>query len=362
MPASPDGWRVVHTMPEPQNKLPGLQIARAVAALTIAYIHSWHVTMPFPPGTAYPIPFVNQLPAVELFFAISGFVIGLIVVKPNFRPTQFLVRRAFRLYPLWIATSLVFLYLSVTALGLPARSTPAFLAYSLTLLPTEGYPFYDVGWSLQHEIAFYMLATVLVPRFGLLGLTTFLCAGTLIDRVVSLPWYLHQYASYYPYFLAGIAACAARGHMKFLRAKSLGVWLPAGAGVGVIVLVLAQVLGAVATPVALFLVLVGLANIHPDEASVAGKTGVLLGDASYSIYLIHPLVFCYVYAKLQPPLPPIWSQELLRFGSIALVCILAIASWKMFESPMIRIGNRLARRGPGRGAPEALPAAAAHFT
>jgi exopolysaccharide production protein ExoZ len=347
----------VLTVSEPQNKLPGLQIARALAALTIAYIHSWHVTMPFPPGTAYPIPLVNRFPAVELFFAISGFVICLIVVKPNFRPLQFLVRRAFRLYPLWIATTLVFLYLSVTALGLPTRNSPAFFVTSLMLLPTEGYPFYDVGWSLQHEIAFYLLATVLVPRFGLLGLTAFLCAGALIDRVVSLPWYLHQYASYYPYFLAGIAAYAASNH-----SKSPGVWVPAGVGVGLIVLVLAQVLGAVATPVALFLLLVGLANIRPDEASMAGKIGVLLGDASYSIYLIHPLVFCFVYAKLQPPLPPIWSQEFLRFGSIAVVCILAIASWKMFESPMIRIGNRLASRGLGRGAPDALPAAAAHLT
>jgi exopolysaccharide production protein ExoZ len=357
MPASPDGWRVVRTVLEPRNKLPGPQIARALAALTIAYIHSWHVTMPFPPGTAYPIPLVNRLPAVELFFAISGFVICLIVVKPNFRPLQFLARRAFRLYPLWIATTLVFLYLSVTALGLPERNSPAFFITSLALLPTEGYPFYDVGWSLQHEMAFYVLATLLVPRLGLLGLTTFLCAGALIDHVVPLPWYLHQYASYYPYFLAGIAAFTMSSH-----SKSLGVWLPAGIGVGLLVLVLAQVVGTVSTPVALFLLLVGLANIRPDEASVAARIGVLLGDASYSIYLIHPLVFCYVYAKLQPPLPPIWSQEFLRFGSIAAVCILAIASWKMFEAPMIRIGNRLASRGPGRGSPEALPAAAAHLT
>ena len=35
----------------------------------------------------------------------------------------------------------------------------------------------------------------------------------------------------------------------------------------------------------------------------------VLGDASYSIYLIHPLVFYCVYWKLQPPLPPIWSEE-----------------------------------------------------
>jgi exopolysaccharide production protein ExoZ len=217
-----------------------------------------------------------------------------------------------------------------------------------------------VGWSLQHEIAFYLLATVLVPRFGLLGLTLFLCVGALVDHLASLPWYLHQYASYYPYFLAGIAAFATGSHSKLL-AKSLGFWLPAGAGVSLIVLVLAQLLGTWATPVALFLLLGGLANIRLDQASVAARIGVLLGDASYSIYLIHPLVFCYVYAKLQPPLPPIWSQEFLRFGSIAVVCILAVASWKMFETPMIGIGNRLARGAMGRETSEARPAVAGHL-
>jgi hypothetical protein len=109
---------LAYGLAEPQNKLPGLQIARAAAALGIAYFHSWHVTMPFPPGTSYPIPFLKEYGwiAVNFFFSISGFVICLVATKPNFRPLQFLVRRVFRLYPLWIVTSLVFLGLSVIAL------------------------------------------------------------------------------------------------------------------------------------------------------------------------------------------------------------------------------------------------------
>jgi exopolysaccharide production protein ExoZ len=319
-----------------QDKLPGLQIARAIAALTIAYIHSWHVTMPFPPGTSYPIPFANKLPAVELFFAISGFVICLIAAKPGFRPLQFLVRRAFRLYPLWIVASLVFLLLCRFVSGYPEHHSPAFFAYSLTLLPTEGYPFFNVGWSLQHELAFYLLAALLVPSLGLLGLSAFLCAGIAIDHVFTLPWYFHQYASNYPNFLAGIAAFLAHRHLN-----PFGFWPPTIAGAGL--LALAQYAESTAYAPALFLLLVGLVNIRAHKAAVAEKVGVLLGDASYSIYLIHPLVFSFVYALLQPPLPPLWTQEFLRFGSIAIVCILAIASWKLFESPMIRLGSAIAK-------------------
>jgi exopolysaccharide production protein ExoZ len=313
-------------MVEPQNKLPGLQIARAVAALTIAYIHSGHITMPFPPGTSYPIPFANKFPAVELFFAISGFVICLIAAKPNFRPLPFMVRRAFRLYPLWIATSLIYLLQCRFALGYPEHHSPTFFVYSLTLLPTDGHPFYDLGWTLQHEIAFYVLAALLVPTFGLLGLSAFLCAGIALDHIFTLPWYFHQYAGYYPNFLAGIAAFAANRHLK-----PFGFWIPALSGLGLLFI------GNLSYAPGLFLLLVGFVNMRPSGPSV----GVLLGDASYSIYLIHPLAFSFVYIGLQPPLPPIWSQEFLRFGSIAVVCILATVSWRMFETPMIRIGNLL---------------------
>ena len=291
--------------------------------------------MPFPPGTSYPIPLLRDHGwiAVDFFFAVSGFVVCLVAAKPNFRPLQFLVRRAFRLYPLWISTSLVFLLLSAIALGMPQRSSPAFFAYSLTLLPMEGYPFYDLGWTLQHELAFYVLAALLVPGIGVLGLSAVLCAGAVADHVFTLPWYLHQYASYYPNFLAGIAAFAASRYVR-----PFGFWLPFALGMGLMVL-FTQLTAPVAYPAALFFLLAAFINIRADE-SLAQKVGVLLGDASYAIYLIHPLVFYSVYWKLQPPLPPVWSQEFLRFGSIAVICLLAVASWKWFESPMIAIGNR----------------------
>jgi peptidoglycan/LPS O-acetylase OafA/YrhL len=50
------------------------------------------------------------------------------------------------------------------------------------------------------------------------------------------------------------------------------------------------------------------------------------------------------------PLPPFFNEIngfntlFLRFGSIAVVCLRAIASWKLFESPIIRLGNRLTDR------------------
>ncbi|RXT34460.1 acyltransferase family protein [Bradyrhizobium betae] len=326
------------------DKLAGLQVARACAAIGIAYFHSWRVTMQFPKGTDYPIPLLQNYGgfAVDFFFAISGFVICMVVTKPRFEPVSFLIRRAFRLYPLWIATSFVLAYIYTKYIGWPPDSTKAFFVYSLTLLPTEAYPFFDVGWSLQHEMAFYVIATLIAPRLGLPGLLAFLVIGAACDHAFDLPWYLHRYAFFYPNFIAGIAA-----FLVFRHVRQLGFLLPFLLGLAALY-VANHWIGRLGFPLGWFLLLIGFVNIRFNPDSLVERLGIALGDASYSIYLFHPLVFSYVYAKLGAYLPPIWTQEPIRYASIALVCGLAVLSWRFFETPMNRLGARLAKRTQSR--------------
>ena len=321
------------------EKQAGIQIARAVAALAIAYYHSWHVTLPFPPDTAHPIPFLKDYGflAVNFFFAISGYVICMVVTRPNFFCFDFLVRRAFRIYPLWIASTFIFLFLAKTVRGMSERDTPAFIIYSLTLLPTQGYPFYDVGWSLQHEIAFYALAAITVPKLGLAGLVCALGLGTVLGVTVNLPWHLAQLFSQYPNFLAGIIAFVAYNRFKHLNGPVL------------VCIGLALLSGCIASgatsvyPAAFCIALLGFVSLKIKNGSILERFSVAIGDASYSIYLFHPLVFLFVYGKLHPPLPPLWTEEFLRFGTIAITCILAIVCWKWFETPFNRLGGIAAR-------------------
>ncbi len=253
------------------------------------------------------------------------------MTSANFRPVSFLLRRAFRLYPLWIETSFIFLWLT-NYIGRSERQTDAFFNWSLTLLPTNGMPFYDIGWSLQHEMLFYVLAAAVSPWLGIYGVAAVLALGVAADHLTELPWYLHQYFFYYGNFLAGIAAFLV--HRSGLRP---GFILP-------------LVLGIVAFrwaptrslfPIALFCWLVGFVNLKTGWS--IGRLGALLGDASYSIYLLHPLAFYWVYIQLQPPLPPLWTQELLRYGTMIAVCAAAITSWMLFERPMMYLGDCIDR-------------------
>ena len=70
-----------------RDRLPGIQVARAAAALSIVYFHSWVALVRFPKETAFPLPILPTYGwlAVDLFFGISGFVICLVVSRPTFQ-------------------------------------------------------------------------------------------------------------------------------------------------------------------------------------------------------------------------------------------------------------------------------------
>jgi exopolysaccharide production protein ExoZ len=321
-----------------QNKQVGIQVARAIAALSIVYYHSWTSIVRFPEGTAYQIPGLTTYGwfAVYLFFAISGYVICLVVSRETFQVQSFLIKRVFRLYPLWLIMLSVFAVTAWLWRGLQPFETLGYFLYSATLLPTLNYPFYNVGWSLQPEIAFYLIVAVVVPLLGLRGLAVFLLVSTLAAHLIDVPWYLAYLGRYYGLFLAGVLAFMA--HDKMAR---FGFWGPAVAGV--VLLVLLGYLGDAFMPFGLFFVISAFANLAPSEQAWWRKPATKLGDASYSIYLIHPMVF-FTASSLVSKFPnaPLWVEEPIRFICIGIAIALSLLSWRLFETPMIRLGNRLA--------------------
>jgi exopolysaccharide production protein ExoZ len=320
------------------DKQVGIQVARAIAALSIVYYHSWTSIVRFPKDSAYQIPGLTAYGwfAVYLFFAISGYVICLVVSRETFRVPSFLIKRVFRLYPLWLVMLSVFAVTAWLWRGLQPFETLSYFLYSATLLPTPNYPFYDVGWSLQPEIAFYLVAAAVVPLLGLRGLAAFLLVSTLAAHLIDMPWYLAYLGRYYGFFLAGVLAFMA--HDKLAR---FGFWRPAVAGV--VLLVLLGYLGDALTPFGLFFVITAFANLNPGESAWWQNPAMMLGDASYSIYLIHPMVF-FTASSLVSKFPhaPLWVQEPVRFICIGTAITLSLLSWWFFEKPIIRFGNRVA--------------------
>jgi exopolysaccharide production protein ExoZ len=93
-------------------------------------------------------------------------VICLVVSRPSFDLASFLIKRAFRLYPLWLVTLTAFAVMALVWRGPLQTETIGYFFYSATLLPTEHFPFYDIGWSLQHEMVFYLIAASSFHSWG----------------------------------------------------------------------------------------------------------------------------------------------------------------------------------------------------
>jgi exopolysaccharide production protein ExoZ len=323
----------------PSSKLPGIQIARAVAALSVVYFHSKAALDPFPKDTAYPISWLTSYGwlGVDLFFAISGYVICLVVSRDGLIPGPFIVRRMFRLYPLWVATLTIFAIIIWLWRGWRPFETLGLFLYSATLLPTDGFPFYFVGWSLQHEMAFYVICALLMPTAGIYGLVIFLVMSTATVHLVALPWFFAQLAQYHADFLAGVLAFAAITQLRFIGPTVL--LLTGGA---LLLLFLHFWVRLDFVPIALFFLIAGAASV-PSSDTVLCRTAVGIGDSSYSLYLLHPIVLLFSKAVwMELPDRPLWIEEPVRFGSIAAIIVISLLSWRYFERPMIDLGNRIA--------------------
>ncbi|GAA0005545.1 acyltransferase family protein [Bradyrhizobium diazoefficiens] len=332
------------------NRFDGIQIGRAVAALSVLYFHSWTALVRFPDAAAYPIWPLSRFGqlGVDLFFGISGFVICLIASKRDFQPITFLARRAIRIYPLWLLCLGTLAALFAIWRGWQNSETLGYLLYSATLLPTQALPFYNVGWTLQHEMAFYVLAAVIVPWCGLRGLLGFLVASSFV--LTDAPWFISKLAAFHIEFAAGIFA-----YLLLPKLRWAGSLLPISAGlVGMCVAFQFADRQFIALP--LFVAIVGFANLSTHGA--IGRQLVTMGDRSYSIYLLHLLIFwvCSSVTSLFASKIPLWSVEPIRFGCIGAVIVLAGLTWKYIERPTINLGNALLAR-PTRLTSTVAPAA-----
>ena len=187
------------------NKLEGLQAGRAIAALSVAYFHSYVALREFSDTAQHPIPFLKDWGylGVNFFFAISGYVICLVIAKRSFTIRSFFIKRFFRLYPLYWAV------MGVCALVIwvghfPDPVTFRKFIYSMTLLPQNGPPAYAVSWTLEREIVFYVLAGLTIPFVGVAGLIVLLAGLAWAGLVYGNPWSYHLISTHHADFLGGV--------------------------------------------------------------------------------------------------------------------------------------------------------------
>lgn len=328
--------------PRPHSVLANLQGLRAAAAAGVALFHFGLL-----PATGLPFQYGGA--GVDLFFVLSGFIIAHSSARSA---RHFLAHRLMRILPAyWIATAIAAL---LTLRHLDWSAAFDWLIQSLFYLPGPGGrpALIFVAWTLVYELAFYLLYA-LALRFGArrapwIALPMLLALGLLPLASAAGPWPLLLE------FGIGVIVFLASERMTVLRARGgpSGLLL---AALG-LALIPAMPLLTIYDPddyqsIARVLcwglpsgaVVLGLVAAERHGFALRSKTALLLGAASYAIYLLHPIM---VGQLLQlPPVEPSLSW-LYCLAALAATLALSIAFHLGIEAPLVRRLRGLLRDRP----------------
>lgn len=335
--------------------LNNIQVLRAIAALAVLAHHTLaelHARFALP-GFGF-LDSIGRA-GVDLFFVISGFIMFHATHESPQTPLRFWTNRLVRIAPLyWMATLLVVgLWLAGLAPFGVTRLDAQDVAASLAFLPDvradgSGYPVLAVGWTLVYEMYFYALfGLCLFMRSQALSLVAlaafFLVSWFALGWISAPPHALTVYLQpiTLEFVAGGALALAWRKLPDRLPAVGGRVWGYGLAAVGLVALAPAAAVHgeAINSDSALRLVVFGLpAVLVMAGALILQRAGavwreprfLLLGAASYAIYLIHPLAIQYSVAAASVAGP-------LAAGIVALLASVAlgVAVHRRIEIPML---------------------------
>ena len=330
-----------------------LDLLRAVAVLSIFIGHTMVVF-----GTSLRPLITNWLLgrlAVLLFFVHTSLVLMSSLERQGERRRDwiraFYIRRAFRIYPLAIAT-VVCAYIfvippHVSRAGVivePVHVTVRALLSNLALTQnlTGDDNILGVTWSLPLEVQMYLLLPlcfIVARRRGVemaAMLAAFLAMGWLVESA-AIPglWRLSMF-SFGPCFIGGVLAyhLARRGVRPMLP-----VWAWPLAIVGTGALLVASGADA-AHPARGWLPCLVLGAViplfHDAGESAVTRAAHRICEVSYGIYLIHVPVLWIAFVLLRQSPPVIqWISW------AALIVTLPLLAYKYLEAPCVRLGRQI---------------------
>jgi peptidoglycan/LPS O-acetylase OafA/YrhL len=357
----------------------GIQALRGIAACLVVLVHGTHVWLGDFSTGQMSLEWANGKAGVDIFFVISGFVITLSAIGDKaLTASQFLGRRLLRIVPLYwlltfVASLKMFLVWAHPSFGSRGYHSPLPIGYLLQCLffiPVKNpyghiSPLLDVGWTLNYEMFFYLLFTVaLALRIKPVHfLTPVLAALATVG--------LFQRASW-----PAATTLADPLLLEFLAGMLLGWWVQRGFTLNfkaAPILGLLGIAGVLALPEGNFpgsrVLMWGIPGFLLVLAAVSGEVrwGQLvpqwmmkIGDASYSLYLIHQMWILFLgrlYLRSHLPAP---GKGLFALLALVTSVPVSLALYRFVERPMGAAIKSWSKSGltrpPRAGVPGVKPA------
>lgn len=333
------------------------------------------------------VPLIQRIgwSGVDLFFVLSGFLIGGILLDARTSGNYFRVfyaRRFFRIIPLYLllllivwGVSIIWPSAPVLGLGRPGISHLSWMAYllliqnfSMTLHNTAGLIPLGVTWSLAVEEQFYLSLPVLIRYLSQRALYATVLSGILLSPILRAICYQISPTDHFSWFtllpcradtllLGVLVALLVRdvpeSKMAVLSRRASIVLLPL-LSAGVICLAfwafdftanyLLITFGM--SLLAIFYAVLLLCSLRFPSgfwgAMLRWRPLRSLGTVAYGMYLFHTFILQFFYDRFfMRRFPSLHSPRdiavvLCAFASMVAFCAL---SWRFFEAPLLRIGH-----------------------
>lgn len=347
-----------------------ITFTRFIAALTVVFFHYGSHTLPAS------IPWLKESimagpVAVNFFYVLSGFIMAIAYyqIKPAapINKKRYWIARFARIYPVYLVALLLMTVANFSDLGEKPLSLPLHITMLQAWLPSYPMTLNNPGWSLSVEAFFYLcfpflLALIYHSGLKYLTFTTLIC--WLITQYVLLsginsPEYsvngsLHDFVYYNPLmhlnaFLTGLVCGVIFKQNAETRSQSSSIWL-LGSVVLIIILLetrpllesliglkIAYTNGLIAPAFLLFIWLLA-SNKGRTQRWLSHPFLVLLGEASFSLYILQKPVFGLYKKVLEKRLD--LGEVTDFFIALTLLIIVSIASYKLFETPARALINR----------------------
>ncbi len=292
----------------PKFKL--IQVQRGLAALAVILLHinqstKFYLNISWLNGI-----FVGGWFGVDFFFVLSGFIIFYVHHKDLENRTNiklFFKKRFVRVFPIyWILASVCLFFLIFTG-KLNWSDDFIYIIKSYLLIPQLTSPFLGVAWSLVFECFFYVIFGIGI--FLGLRIMKYVLIVWLFLILVANTWSFPFSSSFIfsNFILEFLFGCIVSYHFIYNRNKiiinpNLFIYLGVFILLCMYLITLNTDFGTKASLASRFgygiassFLIYGAANFNTVNDKKINKFWLKLGDASYTLYLIHPIVLGIAY-------------------------------------------------------------------
>ena len=359
----------MHSLPAGGTYLPQLDGIRAVAVSLVVILHC--IIVPENGVVAWIARNVlsNGWIGVDLFFALSGYLITSILLRTKQHPhyfRNFYARRALRIFPLYYAIVGVMAGIAIWLPFGPLHPAWPYLTYTSNLwLVFARWEWKPLGhtWSVAIEEQFYLFFPLIVYRLNKARLRTLLWIVIAISPFVRVAMNALTFPSAAAFTtfcrldvlamgalvaveLDGHAAIGKRAARRIRLAFAMSLtatsflWVTQHFNAST-VFFNAVTLTIIEVTSALFICLSVAAPVAPLDWLLRRRLPVATGRISYGIYLIHYPVVTIVEWQARLRMADTWTRTaVIASVSIGATMILATLSWICFERPILRLKKR----------------------